>query len=69
MIDSYIGSNEKIVITAPAPKLICSICGKEFTSRGKRDNDAIDGIAKAICTDCENVMDAPLIGGPIGVVR
>lgn len=69
MIDSYIGSNERIVITAPAPKIVCSICGKTFTSRGRIDADAINGDVLAVCSDCERVMNAPLIGGPIGVIK
>lgn len=56
---------DKIKITADAPKIICSCCGKEFISRGKQDEYAINGEALAICDECKKEIDAKLIGGPL----
>lgn len=38
-----------------AEKLICSICGKKYISRGKWDS--------GICRDCEKEKNAHCIGG------
>ena len=54
---------DKIKITADAPKIICSCCGKEFISRGKRDEYAINGEIAVICDECEKEINAKLIGG------
>lgn len=50
-----------IVITAPAETYVCSVCGREYTSRGKKDPGDI-------CRACERIQAAnlaPLIGGPL----
>ena len=69
MIDSHNSNNEKIVIAAPAPTLVCSKCGKEYISRCKRDSDAIENLVPAICPECEKYNSAVLIGGPIGGLK
>ena len=38
-----------------AEKLICSICGKQYISRGKYD--------PGICRDCEREKNAKCVGG------
>ena len=40
-----------------AEKLKCSLCGKEYVSRGKFD--------PGICRDCEAKQKAHLVGGPL----
>lgn len=44
-----------IIIHAPAEKLKCSRCGKEYVSRGKHDI--------GVCRECEKEQNAMLIGG------
>lgn len=66
MTDSYNPCRVKIILTASAPILTCCKCGKEFSSRGKIDNDAIDGLKPAVCSECEKYISAKLKGGPIG---
>lgn len=39
------GENPYIIITAPCETMTCSICGKEYPSRGKNDI--------GICRECE----------------
>ncbi len=50
---------------AYAPEITCARCGKKFTSRGKRDEYAINGEAPAYCDECEQELTAKLIGGPL----
>lgn len=45
----------KPIVYAPAERLICSKCGKEYVSRGKHDI--------GICRDCEREQNAVCIGG------
>lgn len=54
-----------IKITADAPMITCAKCGKQFVSRGLRDEQAINGEGIAYCDDCEKKMNAILIGGPL----
>ena len=44
-----------VTIYAPAERLICKKCGKEYVSRGKHDI--------GICYDCEREQTAHCIGG------
>ena len=48
-------SFKRLRINAYAETLVCSICGKEYLSRGKKD--------PGICRDCE--IESTLIGGPL----
>lgn len=50
-----------VSVYAPAEILTCSICGREYVSRGRYD--------PGICRDCERnqaTAGAPLVGGPLG---
>lgn len=49
--------NPPVIITAEdhAEKLKCSLCGKEYVSRGKWD--------PGICRECEREKNAHCIGG------
>lgn len=40
-----------------AEKLVCSVCGKRYVSRGKYD--------PGICRECQKERDAALVGGPL----
>ena len=67
MIDVSNSGRVRIILTASAPILTCCKCGKEFTSRGKIDDAAIDNLMHATCSDCEKL--SILKGGPIGVIE
>ena len=65
MIKEEKNIGENIKITAPAPKIKCTRCGKIFISRGKKDEYAINGDAPVYCDECEKELKAKLIGGPL----
>lgn len=55
------GENPHVMVFAPAERIDCSVCGREYVSRGKYD--------PGICYECERRMkeqNAPLVGGPLG---
>ena len=60
-VDAHNSGNPHIEVYAPAETLTCSMCGKQYVSRGRYD--------LGICRDCEHKMakqNAPLVGGQLG---
>lgn len=60
-IDAHNSNNPHIEVYAPAEIMTCSICGREYVSRGRYD--------PGICRECERnqtAANAPLVGGPLG---
>lgn len=58
--DMHNSNNPHISVYAPAEMITCSVCGREYVSRGKYDI--------GICRDCERKMamqNAPCVGGPL----
>lgn len=50
-----------IIVSAPAESYVCAVCGRAYTSRGKKDPGNL-------CRACERIQaanSAPLIGGPL----
>lgn len=56
--------NNKIKIMGDAPIIVCAKCGKEFVSRGKRDEFAINNNVPAYCDECEKDIKGYYFGGP-----
>ena len=59
--DMHDTGNPHVIVFAPAETLTCSVCGKQYTSRGRYDH--------GICRECEariQAENAPLVGGPLG---
>lgn len=60
-VDAHSGGNPHVEVYAPAEILTCSICGREYVSRGRYD--------PGICRECEReqaAQNAPLVGGQLG---
>ena len=60
-VDAHNSGNPHVEVYAPAEILTCSICGREYVSRGRYD--------PGYCRDCEQKMayqNAPFSGGPLG---
>lgn len=60
-VDAHNSGNPPVTVYAPAETMTCSVCGREYVSRGRYD--------PGICYECERNMaaqNAPLVGGPLG---
>ena len=61
VLDNHQSVNDDIILTAPCETFICSVCGKEYPSRGIAEPGNI-------CRKCERYKKAgekPLAGGPL----
>ena len=60
-VQAHASENPHVTVYAPAERITCSVCGREYVSRGRYD--------PGICYECERRMqqeNATLVGGPLG---